>query len=87
MLDLEVQSAHPRRDYRSAADVAGGECLAAEEVDREVLWQDRHPLVIGREAAPHVDAEQRDLYDHERQPHQRSRGDHDKRGESDQPHG
>src|SRR6185437_8129825 len=58
VLDLVVQAAQRQVGEPAAADVAGGEYLAAQEVAAVGGGQDGHALVIGGERAAQVHAEQ-----------------------------
>jgi hypothetical protein len=65
VLDLVVQAAKREIGEPAAAHIARGERLAAQEVALIGGLQDGHALVVGREGAPQVQAEQALLHDHE----------------------
>ena len=65
MLDLVIQATQGHVGEPAAADVAGGQYLAAQEVDLLGRIQHRHALVIGRERAAEIEPEQALLDDDE----------------------
>src|SRR5216683_1680240 len=65
VLDLVVQAAEGEVGQQPAADVAGGEDLAAQEVTPAVRVEDEHALVVGSEGAGQVQAEKALLYQDE----------------------
>ena len=58
VLDLVVEPPEEEIDQAAAADVAGGQDLAAEEVELVGLGEGGHALVVGGERAAQVQAEQ-----------------------------
>ena len=58
MFDLVVEAAQGQVGEPAAADVAGGEHLAAQEVAPVSGVQDGHALVVGGEGGSQVQAEQ-----------------------------
>jgi hypothetical protein len=66
VLDLVVQAAQGQVGQLAAADVAGGQHLAAQEVTVAGRAQDGHALVVGGKRAAQVQAEQALLHHDER---------------------
>ena len=65
MLDLVVKAAEHEGNKPAAADISGGDHLAAGETGRGCGFDDRHPLVVRRETDAQVQREDRVLYGHE----------------------